>query len=593
MKKATIMTGIMLIVVTFLALLSTRDLFVSGYYESHDGIIHVMRLAHFYQALHDGQFPVRWLPTWMAGYGSPVFNFNWNLPYYVGSVFHYLGLSLETSIKSLFILSSVLCGISSFIFLRKVTGSSVAALVGSVLYIWAPYRFTDIYIRGALGEVVSFIFFPLIGYLIQIRKNQPFKLSHTFVLGVIWAFFILTHNLMALIGVGLLFVYTLIIDLESKYKGRLVSHFFVSFGIGLCLSAFFWVPSVAEASLIKYLGTYGSIDDKFPKLAAIISSPWKYAYAVPQFQNISMSFQIGIMHLLLPIVALILLCLRKLRHQYSSASTATLFFIMIFLLSIYLSCDLSRRVYEMFPVSRILVLPWRLLEITTFAASYLSAVALMHISNTKIRFGVGVSICIITVILCWPFARIVSYRYNAADSQYFRMVRTNANFLPDTEYSPNNSNYLQLLETEGIADPNRFFTQEDGAQDQKLTIVHFQKQNLTYSALLVSKTVQNIRAATFNFPGWVVTIDGQQVPIKNDKYGLISFEIPTGNHEVSVEFKNTPVRNVANLISLLTALILCLYYVKQMFKKISLSRRKKSVNFDILQTSYFDKPKYF
>ena len=41
------------------SILAVRDLLSPGFFESHDGVIHVMRLAHFDRALRVGQFPVR------------------------------------------------------------------------------------------------------------------------------------------------------------------------------------------------------------------------------------------------------------------------------------------------------------------------------------------------------------------------------------------------------------------------------------------------------------------------------------------------------------------------------------------------------
>ena len=89
-------------VTILLSLFAVRDLFAPGYFESHDGVIHVMRFAHFYRAIWQGQFPLRWLSTWGLGYGSPVFNFNWSLPYYVGSIYHLVGFHLRT-VLSLFL----------------------------------------------------------------------------------------------------------------------------------------------------------------------------------------------------------------------------------------------------------------------------------------------------------------------------------------------------------------------------------------------------------------------------------------------------------------------------------------------------------
>ena len=93
------MQGILvsLVIVVVISLIGIRELFLPGFFDTHDGFTHIMRLAHFDEALRKGQFPVRWLQTSMAGYGSPVFIFNWSLPYYLASLLHSLGLSFQSS----------------------------------------------------------------------------------------------------------------------------------------------------------------------------------------------------------------------------------------------------------------------------------------------------------------------------------------------------------------------------------------------------------------------------------------------------------------------------------------------------------------
>ena len=53
-------------------------------------------------------------------------------------------------------------------------------------------------------------------------------------------------------------------------------------------------------------------------------------------------------------------------------------------------------------------------------------------------------------------------------------------------------------------------------------------------------------------------VDGKKVPINPNLKGypgLISFYIPAGIHHISVEFHNTPLRNYALGISLITSFL--------------------------------------
>ncbi len=69
---------------------------------------------------------------------------------------------------------------------------------------------------------------------------------------------------------------------------------------------------------------------------------------------------------------------------------------------------------------------------------------------------------------------------------------------------------------------------------------------------------QTFRATylTFDFPGWSITIDGQPVPIvPSEPNGLITFEVPAGQHRITVSFEDTPSRTLANVISLAALIV--------------------------------------
>jgi hypothetical protein len=66
-----------------------------------------------------------------------------------------------------------------------------------------------------------------------------------------------------------------------------------------------------------------------------------------------------------------------------------------------------------------------------------------------------------------------------------------------------------------------------------------------------------IQFNTFNFPGWQATIDGKTKTINDDNpLKLIRLTIPPGSHTITLSFTNTPVRTLANSLSLLSLIAL-------------------------------------
>jgi hypothetical protein len=62
-----------------------------------------------------------------------------------------------------------------------------------------------------------------------------------------------------------------------------------------------------------------------------------------------------------------------------------------------------------------------------------------------------------------------------------------------------------------------------------------------------------IQFYTYYFPGWRGYVDGQEVPIRPEEpYGLITLDVPAGEHQVKIRFGDTPIRVVGKVISLLS-----------------------------------------
>src|SRR3989344_5443351 len=131
-----------------------------GFYGASDEV-HIAWLYEMYETIKLGQIPPRFVPDLSFRHGYPLFNFVFPLPYYIGSLFHFIGFSLVDSVKLLFFLSVPLSGYFMYKLLRQFSNIFLS-LVGTFIYIYSPYRSTDIYVRGAIGEVLEFTILPIV-----------------------------------------------------------------------------------------------------------------------------------------------------------------------------------------------------------------------------------------------------------------------------------------------------------------------------------------------------------------------------------------------------------------------------------------------
>ena len=89
-------------------------------------------------------------------------------------------------------------------FVSKLTHNKVTGTLSAILYITMPYHLTDMYIRNAIGEFLSYIFIPLV-FLWLYKLFQKEKGNWILCVGAIGL--LLTHNLMTLMTALIAFIY--------------------------------------------------------------------------------------------------------------------------------------------------------------------------------------------------------------------------------------------------------------------------------------------------------------------------------------------------------------------------------------------------
>ena len=127
-----------------------------------DGIQHIARLMGTMQSIEEGQV----MPVIMSNFCNG-FGYSWNLFYspitaYIPLIFRIFTSSFELMLKLFIVLVGFLSGIAMYEFVNKISKNRYAGLLSAIIYICAPYRLTDMYMRMAVSELTSFIFLPII-----------------------------------------------------------------------------------------------------------------------------------------------------------------------------------------------------------------------------------------------------------------------------------------------------------------------------------------------------------------------------------------------------------------------------------------------
>src|SRR3989344_7446896 len=135
-------------------------LIIPGFYEPHD-LHHIADIFQMYKALASGQIPPRLGPDYLWGFGYPLFNLYYVLPFYLGAAFYALTKSLTGSFEFVFAFSLVVSIFGMYLLLREFFGK-IASFTGSILYLYTPYRAVQIYVRGAMGEAFAMALLPFV-----------------------------------------------------------------------------------------------------------------------------------------------------------------------------------------------------------------------------------------------------------------------------------------------------------------------------------------------------------------------------------------------------------------------------------------------
>lgn len=509
------------------------------FYTSHDGEGHVIRMIEFDKAIKDVQIPVRLAQRINHGLSYPYFNFNYPFIYYASFLLHKLSFDFVTVFKIIMFASVFMGGASMYLFSRYYF-DEFSSFVASVFYIIVPYRFLNMYVRGTVAEsfalgLLPFLFFS-IEYLVRKRNMWPFV--------AVVSLMLLSHNITALFAIPLSVLYFIIRTRKEKKKPIVYKTIVIGLSLSLSLTAFFWLPAIAENGLTKLADLTQDYRDFFPSIKDIIYSPWGFGAFKQGDEEGKMSPQIGIVHSLISLVAFITLFVRvKSNKGFEKKDSFLLTFLLLSLICFFLMFPTSLFLWDHSYYLKLVQHPWRLVGYVVFGASIGAGYVISNFSQNKIK---------ILVALLLLGLLIYANRNHIRVNQY---VVFQDPFEKSSVYGPSTTSkdeHMPKFAPRIFQDPNPdgdVFPPEKGMSKRLVW-----KSN--YHLFTVdAKSAIDFRDNTSYFPGWKAFIDGKESEIQYKTDGLwrLRVHIPEGLHKVEFFFGETNYRLAADLTSLITA----------------------------------------
>ena len=522
-----------LIFLILVSLIALWPFFKKGFFQSHDGEWMIIRFTAFHQTLAAGQLPVRFVDRLNNNYGYPVLNFLYPLPFYLSEIPKVLGFNFVDSIKATFVLSAVF-SVAAMYWALSQTFSPLSSLVGAITYLYIPYRFVDLYVRGSLGESLAFAVIPLIfGFIYKLKKHKDIFLPP---LAISIGLLILSHNVIAVLFIPTLLIIALII-VKSKIKAAL------SFLAGITIASFFWIPAIYDLKFVKLSQIKVSqVADHLVNLKDLFIPRWGFGPA-PQSAD-GLSVQIGLVPTIIIAAAICFLIKNKEKPKIA------LFLIAITLSAIFLMTKMSLWFWQHAPLVDIIQFPWRLLSLVVFAVSILTAELITFTkNNTVVAFLIIVASFLTTIAYTKP--AIFIDRPDGFYSTNEDTTTVKDEFMPLWVKEIPKERANQKIEIEGYGE-----------------IISPEIKAANYKVGIIAHKDIKVRVNTIYFPGWQATVDGQGTNIlyNDNPNGLMSFKLPEGGHEVIIKYSKTPAHLASEVISLL-ALVGTGYYFFYLWRK--------------------------
>lgn len=501
-------------------------------------------------ALKDGVFPVRWMHDGAYGLGYPFFNFYGALPYYLASILNLTGFGIVIGLKITHTLGFITGAMGMYAWVRRHLSSDSAALVAIAAFTFAPMHMINIYVRGdSLSEFWAMGLFPVVLWAIDRVVLRPNPRTVT-LLGICAAALIVSHNISALIFLPLAALYGIWMWLARPGINRFAA---LAAGglLALLLSAWFWVPALAERSTVQtdgrmtegyfYWGNH-FLDDQ------LVGSDLAFDY-------VAFPPRLGLWQVILVgggIGGAIIMSMRR-RHPRRIFVWGAL----VFALSVVLTLSIASPAYEHISVLSYLQFTWRWLTITAISGAAVAAYAIEVWDSVPVRRIFCAAIVVVTIIsgvahLDLEFIPVVESDITAerlAEREYYS---GDIGTTVTTEYLPAGMN--PRIYSGPLVISSRNLKVLDGEASGHLVERHSARETWQVD---VQTEQALVSVPVMYWPGWTAELtDGSKLETSAvEGISWVQMQIPHGRHSVYVVLRNSPIRWTANVLSLMGVMV--------------------------------------
>ena len=540
-----------------------------------DGIQHVCRLIGTYQTIKSGEM----LPLIMSNLCNN-FGYSWNIFYspltaYAPLIFKIFNFTFTNCLKIFMFAVTLLSGITMYTFMMNVTKNKNVSLLSSILYVLAPYRITDMYIRIAVAELASFVFIPIIfDGLYSVLKEE--KLSFKLIWGTVGL--ILTHTVITMYMAIICLLY-LVFNIKKLKSIKVIRILVISLVCILLITSFYWVGLLQHHNATSY--------EVFVPGRMEVGNKLEY-YKTEFYQlfhtnkDQTMIYAIG----LVTVLGLVLTPIAWKNVEKDYKRTYVLLLIFGIILTIM---TLTFFPFEKLPsIFKMIQFTFRLYEFTAFFFAFVAGINYgIIIKNFKI-FDVIV-LAVISTLLLIPYKSKLEYELSTNEDRLIEGVRVTENTgrvhagMASMEYLP--SKAFKVLNTYIANRKDEPIITNGEAEilnySKNRTNLEFELANMKSKQEADNQNNKTEAGLTIELPyiyylGYRVYANGSEIEYTESDNGFVQIKINPALYEqdvkINVKYIGTNEMIVASVISIVSAMIIVISEIILNMKNLKLKR---------------------
>jgi hypothetical protein len=444
-----------------------------------------------------------------------------------------------------------------YLFARDMMGKEHTwpPLVAAIAYSYGPYLLHTLYVRGAIAEQGAQMLLPWIFWSFRRIWRSATPRHHVIVAALSLAALAFTHTISLLIIPIFLVGYLAILPWSAdQIKVRLFWSG-IALAAAMGISCFYWLPLIIERDYVSTLAYtisqqrflpysfLGAQNFLYNSLSYIYTKDFDYRLTIVQV----MGCLIG-----LPFIA---------RQARQDRAKEWWYWVGVLVACGVMMNKVTQAVWFNYEIFAIIQFPYRLLTLFQVPIALLTALPLCYLNHRFVRAVASVAVI---ALLIWaylprlPWSQRMSpttSTFNMPMNAFFevsikQIVEVGSIVTSVQEFRPRwVSMALELV-------PETVDAQSPPAEIQPLAAnpLHLRLRTAAPASF-------SLRLNTFFFPGWQITLDDTTVltSYPSTNLGLLTAEIPAGEHIIDVRWTGTIVSFWAGLLSQLTLLLLMVW----------------------------------